>query len=291
MEPIWSPSPERIRSAQLTRFMHFVAERHRRRCTTTPRCIAGRSSIRRISGARCGTSVEVRAEDRATQVLEDGNRMPGAKWFLDARFNYAENLLRLDDDGAAIISLQRDAASVASCRGGSCAARSRASPTDCGSAGVVDRRSGRGLSCRTSRNRHRDARRQPVSARSGLPAPPDFGVSGVLDRFGQITPKVLFAADGYQYAGKTFDCMATVQAIKDRIPSLERVVLVPYLRQAASGRPGAWFTSASFGRADAPRSPSRSCRSIIPRSFSIPPARPACRNASCTAPAARCCNS
>ena len=59
---------------------------------------------------------------------------------------------------------------------------------------------------------------------------PDFGVSGVLDRFGQITPKVLFAADGYQYAGKTLDCMPTRRdGQARRSPSIERVVLVPYL--------------------------------------------------------------
>jgi acetoacetyl-CoA synthetase len=58
---------------------------------------------------------------------------------------------------------------------------------------------------------------------------PDFGLSGVLDRFGQIKPKVLFAADGYRYAGKTLDCLATVRAVKEKISSIERVVLVPHL--------------------------------------------------------------
>ena len=65
---------------------------------------------------------------------------------------------------------------------------------------------------------------------------PDFGLSGVLDRFGQITPKVLFAADGYFYAGKTLDCMATVRAVKQKIASIERVVLVPYVERAARAR-------------------------------------------------------
>ena len=63
---------------------------------------------------------------------------------------------------------------------------------------------------------------------------PDFGVSGVLDRFGQITPKVLFAADGYRYAGKTLDCLATVRAVKEKIASIERIVLVPYLNERPS---------------------------------------------------------
>ena len=58
----------------------------------------------------------------------------------------------------------------------------------------------------------------------------------MLDRFGQITPKVLFAADGYRYAGKTIDCMATVRAVKQKIASIERVVLVPYSERATCAR-------------------------------------------------------
>jgi acetoacetyl-CoA synthetase len=58
---------------------------------------------------------------------------------------------------------------------------------------------------------------------------PDFGVSGVLDRFGQIQPRVLFVADGYRYAGREIDCIDRVREIAARIPEIERVVVVPYL--------------------------------------------------------------
>lgn len=57
---------------------------------------------------------------------------------------------------------------------------------------------------------------------------PDFGVSGVLDRFGQIKPRVLFCADGYFYGGREIDCLERVREIADRIPEIERVVVVPY---------------------------------------------------------------
>ena len=60
---------------------------------------------------------------------------------------------------------------------------------------------------------------------------PDFGVNGVLDRFGQIQPRVLFCADGYRYAGREIDCLDRVREIADRIPEIERVVVVPYLRE------------------------------------------------------------
>jgi acetoacetyl-CoA synthetase len=65
-------------------------------------------------------------------------------------------------------------------------------------------------------------------------ASPDFGVQGVLDRFGQIEPKVLFACDGYWYNGKVVDCLGKVGEIAARLPSLQRTVIVPYVGNAAA---------------------------------------------------------
>src|SRR6185503_18290509 len=59
---------------------------------------------------------------------------------------------------------------------------------------------------------------------------PDFGVEGVLDRFGQIGPRLLFAADGYRYGAKELDSLERVRAIAAQLPDLERVVVLPYLR-------------------------------------------------------------
>jgi acetoacetyl-CoA synthetase len=59
-------------------------------------------------------------------------------------------------------------------------------------------------------------------------ASPDFGVTGVLDRFGQITPRVLIASDGYYYGGQWHDCIAKLQAIVPQMPSLQQVIVVPY---------------------------------------------------------------
>src|SRR5262249_38218916 len=60
---------------------------------------------------------------------------------------------------------------------------------------------------------------------------PDFGANGVLDRFGQIRPRVLLCADGYRYAGKEIDSLARAQEVQARIPGIERLVVVPYLRE------------------------------------------------------------
>ncbi|HET6836602.1 MAG TPA: acetoacetate--CoA ligase, partial [Gemmatimonadales bacterium] len=61
---------------------------------------------------------------------------------------------------------------------------------------------------------------------------PDFGANGVLDRFGQIQPKVLFTADGYRYAGKEIDSLVRAREVRERIPEIQRVVVVPYLKRA-----------------------------------------------------------
>jgi acetoacetyl-CoA synthetase len=227
MEPIWSPSPERIERAKLTRFMRFVRERHH--APVPDYAALHRWSIEFPENfwSALWDFCEVRAQTRATQILENGNRMPGAQWFIDARLNYAENLLRRDDDAPAIIFRnelgQRHQLSWRELR----------SET----ARIAD-----GLRAAGVEPGDRVAGYLPnlpetivaMLATTSLGAiwsscSPDFGVSGVLDRFGQIAPKVLFAADGYRYAGKTLDCMATIRAVKEKIASIERVVLVPYL--------------------------------------------------------------
>lgn len=229
MQPIWSPAPERTRRAHLTRFMQFVQERHK-----AP--VHDYASLHRWSvefpenfWSALWDFCEVRAERRATQILEDGNRMPGAKWFIGARFNYAENLLRLDGATPAILFRnergQRRELTWEQLR--------------CEVARIAD-----GLRKAGVKEGDRVAGYLPnlpeavvaMLATASMGAiwsscSPDFGVSAVFDRYSQIAPKVLFAADGYCYAGKSIDCLATVRAVQEKIPSIEHVVLVPYLSE------------------------------------------------------------
>ncbi|HKR34926.1 MAG TPA: acetoacetate--CoA ligase [Steroidobacteraceae bacterium] len=232
MDPIWSPSPERIERAKLTRFMRFVRERYH-----AP--VPDYASLHRWSiefpenfWSALWDFCEVCAQARATQIIEDGNRMPGARWFSDARLNYAENLLRRDDDTPAIIfrnergqrrqlswrELRRETARIAD---------------GLRAAGVTPGDRVVGFLPNIPET---VIAMLATTSLGGVwsSCSPDFGVSGVLDRFGQITPKVLFAADGYRYAGKTLDCLATVRAVREKIASIERVVLVPYLNERPS---------------------------------------------------------
>ena len=126
---------------------------------------------------------------------------------------------------------------------------------------------------------------------------PDFGVQGVLDRFGQIEPRVLFTVDGYYYNGKVGADPRQGRDIVARLPSVERVVVVPYLAQSGGASDDlsqvraalpwdVWLAPFVRG-SDRLR---RSCRSIIRCTSCTRPAPPACPSASCTAPAARCCS-
>jgi acetoacetyl-CoA synthetase len=167
---------------------------------------------------------------RGDRVLLDGDRMPGARWFPDARLNFAENLLRRRDDADALVFR--------------------------GENRVQRRLTFRELHERVSQL-SRALRAEGVKpgdrvaaivanmpeaiigllATSSIGAiwsscSPDFGVQGVLDRFGQIGPKVLLSVDGYYYAGKTLDNLGKLRDIVRQLPTVERVVVVPYVDAA-----------------------------------------------------------
>jgi acetoacetyl-CoA synthetase len=167
------------------------------------------------------------AETWGTRDLVDGDKMPGAVWFPGAKLNFAENLLHLKGSDEAIVFRGED---------------------------KVERRvSYAELRALVSRTQQALARAGVVAgdrvaafvpnmpetvicmlAATSLGAvwsscSPDFGVQGVLDRFGQIEPKVLIACDGYYYNGKALDCRAKVAEIAATLPSVKRTVIVPYL--------------------------------------------------------------
>jgi acetoacetyl-CoA synthetase len=169
---------------------------------------------------------EVRARRPYDTVLRDATQMPGAKWFEGAQLNFAENLLEHDASGAALVfgnergermelswdELRAQVASVA--------ARLRALGV-----GKGDRVAA------FIANRPEAVVAMLATAAVGAvwsSCSPDFGADAVLDRFGQIEPKVLFATDGYFYNGKSIDSLPIVRAVAARLPELAAVVIVPY---------------------------------------------------------------
>jgi acetoacetyl-CoA synthetase len=250
MTPIWSPSPERIAAANITRFMQFARERHQAPLRDYPSLYRWSVEYPENFWSALWDFLDVRAETKATQVLEDGNKMPGAQWFIGARLNYAENLLRIADDTPAIIFRN-----------------------ELGTRRELSFRQLRAEVARVADGLRKEGVTEGDRVAAFMPNVPetviamlattsigavwsscsaDFGISGILDRFGQITPKVLFVADGYPYAGKAFDCLATVAAVKEKISSIVRVVVVAYLSdQPPLDAIADSVAFADFGSADA----------------------------------------
>ncbi len=174
---------------------------------------------------------EVRGERRGP-TLVDGQRMPGAQWFPQARLNYAENLLRRRDDADAIVfwGENRIRRRLSHQNLYILVSRLAQALADAG-VGPGDRVAG------YLPNLPEAAAAMLATASLGAiwsSCSPDFGVQGVLDRFGQIAPKVLFCADGYLYGGKEFDCQEKVAAVLERLPSVEECVVVDYLGAPAT---------------------------------------------------------
>lgn len=251
-QPIWTPTDERIANAALTRFMHFVQERYH----APPMRDYAALHLWSVEFPENFWSAvwdfcEVRATRRAQQVVVDGTRMPGAQWFVGALFNYAENLLRRDGDTPAIIFRnERGDRRELSWK----QLRSEVARIAAGLKKLGVKRGDRvaGYLPNVPETVIAMLATTSVGAIWSL-CSPDFGASAVVDRFGQIKPRVLFAADGYFYAGKTVDRLPVLEQIRKQITSIECVVLVPYVRPDLAVEKSAHAVLfKDFGNADAP---------------------------------------
>ncbi len=225
-QPLWSPSPEQIANANLTRFRLMVNQRHRISLVGYPELYQWSIDDREGFWSSLWEFGEVVHSEPYKQVGHDLDKMPGARWFPGARLNFAENLLRYRDDQPAIIFWGED---------GSRQQYSYAQLYD------LAARAARGLKAAGVGVGDRVVGFMPnlpqtvaaMLAATSLGAiwsscSPDFGIRGVFDRFGQIKPKVLFTADGYFYNGKQLDCLERVSGVLEKIPSIELTVVVPY---------------------------------------------------------------
>jgi acetoacetyl-CoA synthetase len=232
-KPIWEPGKERIERANLSRFIRFVREQHPHTELQDYRALYD-YSIRNpekfwtLVWDFCG----IKAIGERQPVLVDAGKMPGARWFPEVRLNFAQNLLRYRDDRIALWS-----------RGerGSVSEISYAQLHEqVGALSAAMRARGVGLGdCVAGFMPNLPATVIAMLATTSLGAvwsscSPDFGIDGVVDRFGQIRPKLLFCADSYAYGGKQFDCLEKVRGLLERIASIECVVVVPYLHPSPS---------------------------------------------------------
>ncbi len=249
-QPIWTPSLFRIADANLMRFMTFAAKRG------AP--VADYDTLYRWSIDEPAAFWDalfdfagVIADRGPGPTLEHGERMPGARWFPGTTLNFAENLLRGPDAEPALVfrneRRQRRELSWQQLR------------TEVARIADGLRADGIGPGDRVAGflpNLPETVIAMLASASVGATwtsCSPDFGIHGVLDRFGQVEPKVLFTADGYFYSGKTIDSLTPVAGVLAKLPSVRRVVIVPYVNETpAIGTLAGAVRFTDFGREGAP---------------------------------------
>ena len=241
--PLWIPDAERVRRANLTAFIDHI----RANKPAESKGVKDFTSLYQWSAKHpeafwpevwrfCGIVAEERpAHDPWDEVVIGLDRMAppdpklGPRWFPGARLNFAENLLRYADDHPAIVFWNE---------------RGRQRTMSYADLGQEVARVAAGL-----RENGIVAGDLVAGFLPNLPeaiiamlatvslgaiwssCSPDFGANGIIDRFGQIRPRVLFCADGYRYASKEIDSLGRVREVCERIPEIERVIVVPYLSE------------------------------------------------------------
>ena len=227
MKVLWTPSEEALEQAQLTQFARQVVRKRHLDLNSYPDFYRWSIDQPEEFWSDVWEFCGLIASRKGPTVLVDGDKMPGAKWFPEARLNIAENMMRRGDRGDAFVFWDE--------RG----FRRRVSYSELTS---DVSRAVQALAALGLRSGDRVAAFIPNIPEAGLFAlaalsqgmvwsscSPDFGVEGVLERFGQIEPKVLFCADGYRYNGEEHDSLERVREIVERLPTVRKVIVVPCL--------------------------------------------------------------
>jgi len=223
---LWQPSEQKIKSSNLYAFMTGINEQYGTDFSEYTALYEWSTSNIPEFWAAMWTYADIIASQPYEQVLDDPKKMPGAKWFSGARLNFAENLLRYRDDRQALVfngeSQVRKTLTYAELYDE--VARVAKSLKAMG-VSVGDRVVGFMPNMPESIVAMLAATSMGAAWSS---CSPDFGIKGVLDRFGQIKPKVLFTADGYFFKGKRVDSLGRIADILKQLPSIEKLVVVPY---------------------------------------------------------------
>lgn len=224
--PIWTPSAGRLAGAHLTAFAKLAELSYDRK-------LNGYADLWRASVADparfwslvwdyCGV-----IGDKGSTALSDGDNMLAARFFPEARLSYAENLLRRDDDGDALVFWGEDKL------------QRRWSWRELRAQVSLLQQAMRGAGIQAGDRVAGFMPNMPETIAAMLAAnslgavwtscSPDFGVDGAVERFGQTEPKLLFCPDGYWYAGKAVDIRAKMAALAEALPSVRQIIVVPYL--------------------------------------------------------------
>jgi len=226
--PLWQPSAERIAEARLTAFAQSV------QAQTGEDFRGDYHQLHRWAVANPGEFwdavwrfCDVIPAEKGGRTVAHFDRFPGAQWYPDARLNFAENLLRRRDEHPALVALLEngDRREITYAELYQSVARLAAHLR---ALGVKPGDRVAGFMPNVPETVIAMLAATSIGA-TWSSCSPDFGINGVLDRFGQIMPTVLFAADGYFYNGKTCDSLEKLAGIVAAIDSLQQVIVVPIL--------------------------------------------------------------
>jgi len=228
MPPIvWTPSPERIASATITRYREWLNETRSLGLDGYPDLWQWSVDELEAFWTSIWEFFEVDASEPYERVLTR-REMPGAEWFPGARLSYAEHIFRGRDDAEVAIRHASELRPLGEWTW--CELRQRAGAV----AGVL-REAGVEPGDRVAA--YLPNIPETVAAFLGCASigatwsscAPEFGVRSVVDRFAQIEPKVLLAVDGYRYGGRDFDRSDAIAALQRELPTVERTFVLPYL--------------------------------------------------------------
>ncbi len=223
---LWEPAEERIKNSNMYRFMNFINGKFDRDFTEyTPLYQWSVDNLPEF-WASMWEFAEIRASKPFDRVLDSQDKMMGVNWFEGARLNFAENLLRFRDDRIAL-SFKQEGMPIQKVTYKELYNEVAKVARSLRETGVVpgDRVVG------FMPNMPQTIIAMLAATSIGAvwsSCSPDFGIKGVLDRFGQIKPKVIFTADGYLFKGKRVDSIERISSILKELPSMEKVVVVPY---------------------------------------------------------------
>ncbi|KEA63983.1 Acetoacetyl-CoA synthetase [Marinobacterium lacunae] len=227
--PLWTPSTARIASTRLWNFIQTLNHDLNLDIQSYPDLWQWSIDNSEAFWSRLWDYAGVQAESKGVNILKEGDRMPGAQWFPEARLNFAENLLRWRDDRPAVVFCGEDGR------------RNELSHAE-----LYAQVAALASALRAQGIRPGDicAGFMPnvpetliaMLATTSIGAiwsscSPDFGINGVVDRFGQVKPRVLFTTDGYIYNGKRLSSIDKVAGIAGDIDSVEQIIVVPFLEQ------------------------------------------------------------
>ncbi|WP_069383661.1 acetoacetate--CoA ligase [Halomonas caseinilytica] len=228
--PLWHPSPETTAATQMAALMRHIEAKHGAQLHDYADLHAWSIEYPERFWSLLWDTFEIVAEHRGEPVLESPDAMPGARWFPEARLNFAANLLRRRDEAPALIvhderGRRRELSHAELYR--RVARLARALRDD----GVEP---GDRIAGFVPNSEHAVIAMLATTSLGAVwsSCSPDFGFQGVLDRFGQIAPKVLIAADGYTWNGKPIDTRPQLAEIARALDGLDTLVVFPFLDDA-----------------------------------------------------------